>query len=84
MDNFKTTDYFAFTRQREDRKGITDEWILKAVNETVKESVQADGRIRRWAWIEAEGKFFRVILLEDAETVHNAFIDRQYHSEGTE
>jgi hypothetical protein len=41
--------------------------------------IQADGRIRRWARIEAaEGRALRVVLLPDGETVHNAFFDRGY------
>jgi hypothetical protein len=41
-----------------------------------KETIQQDGRIRRWAPIaEMDGKFLRVILLPDGETVHNAFFD---------
>jgi hypothetical protein len=44
-----------------------------------REEVQADGRIRRWAKIpEANDKYLRVILLEDGETVHNAFFDRTF------
>lgn len=40
----------------------------------VKQVTQADGRIRRWAAIaEAEGRYARVVLLEDGETVRNAF-----------
>jgi hypothetical protein len=36
-------------------------------------SVQQDGRIRRWAPIqEMNGRYLRVILLPDGETVHNA------------
>jgi hypothetical protein len=42
------------------------------------EKVQSDGRIRRWAWIEEEKKYLRVVLLEDKETIHNAFFDRDY------
>jgi hypothetical protein len=38
-----------------------------------------DGRIRRWAQIEAAGgRYLRVVLLEDGETVHNAFFDRGF------
>jgi len=41
--------------------------------------MQADGRIRRWARIEeAEGRWLRVVLLADGETVHNAFFDRGF------
>jgi hypothetical protein len=39
----------------------------------------ADGRIRRWAAItEMDGRYLRVILLPDGETVHNAFFDRSF------
>jgi len=45
----------------------------------VKEVIQADGRLRRWAAIEEmDGKVLRVILLADGETVHNAFFDRSF------
>ena len=40
--------------------------------------MQADGRIKKWKNIEEAGKYLRVILLEDGETVHNAFFDRNY------
>jgi hypothetical protein len=44
-----------------------------------KEVIQADGRIRRWAPIpEMGGRYLRVILLADGETVHNAFFDRSF------
>jgi len=40
------------------------------------ETVQKDGRIRRWAPIEEmENRFLRVVLLPDRETVHNVFFD---------
>jgi len=40
--------------------------------------VQSDGRIRKWGWISEESKFLRIILLEDGETVHNAFFGRSF------
>lgn len=43
------------------------------------ESTQVDGRIRRWAQIEeAGGRWLRVVVLADGETVHNAFFDRGF------
>ena len=45
----------------------------------MKERVQSDGRIRRWIRIpEMENRALRVVLLEDGETVHNAFFDRGF------
>lgn len=74
----KTTRYFDHTRHRPDRRRIAVEWILVAISRPIKEEIQSDGRIRKWAWIEEEGRFLRVILLEDGETVHNAFFDRNF------
>ncbi len=32
----------------------------------------------KWKKIKEEGRFLRVILLPDGETVHNAFFDRRF------
>ena len=74
----KTTKYFKFMLNRPDRKMIRDEWIKFVVENPVHEMIQADGRIRRWGEIEEVGKYLRVILLEDGETIHNAFFDRNF------
>ncbi|HLG73101.1 MAG TPA: hypothetical protein VK009_21985 [Chloroflexota bacterium] len=40
---------------------------------------QPDGRLRYWAFCsELDGKALRVITLEDQETIHNAFPDRNF------
>ncbi|MEZ4712802.1 MAG: hypothetical protein R3A44_36780 [Caldilineaceae bacterium] len=76
---YKTTEYFNHTRKRPDRAIIEDRWIEFVIENAVREHVQSDGRIRRWAKIEeAEGRYLRVVLLEDGETVHNAFFDRRF------
>lgn len=75
----KVTLYFAALRSRPDRAIIREEWIERAIHSPVKEMVQADGRIRRWAQIpEMENRYLRVVLLPDGETVHNAFFDRRF------
>jgi hypothetical protein len=75
----KYTQYFLHTRQRPDRRGIKLEWIEHVVAAPMKQAVQVDGRIRRWGRVpEAGGKYLRVVLLKDGETVHNAFFDRQF------
>ena len=75
----KCTRYFEALRIRPDRASIRDEWIERAIHAPVKEIVQGDGRIRRWALIpEFENRYLRVVLLEDGETVHNAFFDRRF------
>ena len=66
-------------RNRPDRAIIQDEWIQRVVDHPAKEIRQQDGRIRRWAPIaEVGGRYLRVILLPDGETVHNAFFDRSF------
>ena len=75
----KCTHYFLAMRTRPDCVLIRDEWIERVIQKPVKETVQADGRIRRWAAIaEMDGRFLRVILLADGETIHNAFFDRSF------
>ena len=77
----KCTQYFLFIKQHPDRAIIKDEWILDTINKPVKTKVQSDGRIRKWKFIEEVGRYLRVILLEDGETVHNAFFDRSFREE---
>ena len=75
----KTTAYFEAIRKRPDRAVIHFEWIERAIQAPIREVLQADGRIRRWITIpEVGGKFLRVVLLADGETVHNAFFDRGF------
>ena len=75
----KSTRYFNATRNREDRRHITDGWIEQVATHPAHERIQADSRIRRWAPIaEAGGRMLRVVLLADGETVHNAFFDRGF------
>ena len=58
---------------------IRDEWIERTIANSVKRLVQADGRTRCWAPVpEADGRYLRVVLPSDGETVHNAFFDRGF------
>ena len=74
----KTTEYFKHMRRRPDRAIIQDEWLSRVIQLPEKTQIQSDGRIRKWGWVPEENKFLRVILLEDGETVHNAFFDRSF------
>jgi hypothetical protein len=74
----KTTEYFRYLRKRPDRAYIKEGWILQAIRNPIHTEVHSDGRIRKWTKIEEEHKYLRVILLEDGETVHNAFFDRNF------
>lgn len=75
----KQTKYFESVRRRPDRAGIQDAWLEQAILHPVRRTRQADGRIRHWYRVpEKENRILRVILLEDGETVHNAFFDRNF------
>ncbi len=73
----KFTKYFLYIRQRPDRAKIKMDWVEDAIKNPDYTEVQSDGRIRKWKKI-GEGKFLRVVLLPDGETVHNAFFDRSF------
>ena len=55
-------------RQRADRVMSVDEWIQRAIDASLEQHVQADGRIRRWGRVpEAGNRMLRVVLLADGE-----------------
>jgi hypothetical protein len=75
----KTTRYFNAMRARADRAAIREDWIVRAITRPEHERIQKDGRIRRWTRVpEAGGRWLRVVVLADGETVHNAFFDRSF------
>lgn len=65
-------------KKRPDRAYIKEKWIKFVIKNPERTEIQSDGRIRKWAKIDDVDRFLRVILLEDGETVHNAFFDRSF------
>jgi hypothetical protein len=59
------------------------EWCADVLASPLVREVQADGRIRHWAFIPELGRHLRVITLEDGQTIHNAFPDRDFRPEKT-
>ena len=79
LGGVKVTRYFETIRQRPDRVLIQDAWIQRAITSPIRQTIQKDGRIRRWCQVpEMDNRYLRVILLPDGETVHNAFFDRDF------
>lgn len=74
----KFTQYFLHTKDRSDRRRIQEQWIESAIQDPIRREVQNDGRVRVWTYVAEEGKYLRVVLLADGETVHNAFFDRSF------
>ena len=74
----KVTRYFREQVLRK-RPYIRQEWCERIVGRPLKREVQPDGRIRYWGSVpELQGRVLRVITLEDGETLHNAFPDRNF------
>lgn len=80
----KFTNYFLYTRQRLDRKEIKIDWIEQVFRFPEFENIQVDGRKRRWGYIKDVDKYLRVVVLEDNETIHNAFFDRDFKKQQDE
>ncbi len=73
----KTTRYFEEQVLRK-RPYLRREWCERALREAVHREIQPDGRVRYWIFIPEIAKYLRVVTLEDGETVHNAFPDRDF------
>ena len=59
------------------RLEIDLDWCDRVITNPIKVETQPDGRIRHWGIIaEADNRVLRVVTLDDGETVHNAFFDR--------
>ena len=80
----KTTRYFEEQVLRK-RPYIEREWCALAIADPIHSEIQEDGRIRFWAEVslagEEELRVLRVVTLEDGETVHNAFLDRNFRKD---
>ncbi len=75
----KTTPYFE--QKLLDRPEIRREWCERVIVDPLKMQIQPNGRISRWAVIpEYSDRVLRVITLEDGETLHNAYFDRNFRS----
>jgi hypothetical protein len=73
----KTTGYFRDSVLIR-RPYLKTDWIQAVLDNPVRTEVQPNGRIRHWAYVEDLGKYLRVVVETDGETVHNAFADRGF------
>jgi hypothetical protein len=80
----KTTRYFEEQVLRK-RPYIQRDWCRDVLAAPVRREMQPDDRIRHWGRImvpgEARPRYLRVVTLEDGETVHNAFFDRNFRED---
>jgi hypothetical protein len=75
----KTTAYFE--QKLLERPEIQRAWCERVLANPLKTVIQPNGRISYWAVIPEYGnRVLRVITLEDGETLHNAYFDRNFRS----
>ena len=73
----KTTRYFE-EQVLIKRPYLKREWCEQAIQNPIIKVVEPNGGIRYWCYIEELGKYLRVVTLDDGETIHNAFPDRNF------
>lgn len=75
---FRFTNYFENEVLRK-RPYLKKEWCIQVVERPIRSEPQEHNRHRFWGEVqELEGRFLRVVTLEDRVTIHNAFPDRRF------
>lgn len=74
------TEYFKEQVLRK-RLYLKPEWIWRVFDKPLRVEEQSDGRIRYWGYIDEAGGYLRVVTLSDGQTVHNAFLDRDFEEQ---
>jgi hypothetical protein len=78
MPEYRFTAYFEQEVLRK-RPYLRREWCMRVLEQPLRVERQEDNRYRFWAAIpELEGRYLRVVTLEDGVTIHNAFPDRGF------
>jgi len=76
--DYRFTDYFEKEVLRK-RPYLQKEWCIRVLTNPLRSEPQEKNRYRFWAEIEElEGRFLRVVTLQDKVTIHNAFPDRRF------
>lgn len=52
--------------------------IISVLNAATRKEREQNGRIRQWGYVAELQRWLRVVTLPDEETVHNAFLDRNF------
>jgi hypothetical protein len=78
MTEYRFTNYFEQEVLRK-RPYLKKAWCTYVVENAVRAEPQEHNRFRFWAAIpELEGRYLRVVTLDDRVTIHNAFPDRDF------
>jgi hypothetical protein len=72
------TDYFEKAVLKK-RPYLRREWCVHVLEHPIRSEPQEHNRYRFWGEIaELEGRYLRVVTLDDKRTIHNAFPDRRF------
>ena len=78
MSNYQFTPYFEQEVLRK-RPYLTKDMCIRVVEAPLRMDRQEKNRFRFWAAVaELDGRYLRVITLDDQLTIHNAFPDRGF------
>lgn len=78
---FWRTRYFALVvMAKPGRRSIDPLDVLAVLTAPIKRQREPNGRVRYWGWVPRLQSYVRVVTLDDGETVHNAFLDRDFEA----
>ena len=78
MKQYQYTPYFEKEVLRK-RPYLKVEWLIAIVENPTRSEPQENNRYRFWGAVpELDGRYLRVVTLEDRSTIHNAFPDRRF------
>lgn len=78
MADYRFTEYFENEVLRK-RPYLKKEWCIRILENPIRSEPQESNRYRFWAKIPGlEGRYLRVVTLEDKVTIHNTFPDRRF------
>ena len=60
------------------QRGILLEWCERVLANPVEVRQQDNGMYQMWGFIVEWGKYLRIVMLDDMETLHTALPDRRY------
>ena len=80
MSSYTFTEYFEREVLRK-RPYLHRQWCIAVIENPIRVEQQDDNRYRFWGVVPAlEGRYLRVVTLEDRVTIHNAFPDRGFRA----
>jgi len=78
MEKYGYTPYFENEVMRK-RPYLKREWLVAIIENPIRSEPQENNRYRFWGAVpELDGRYLRVVTLEDRVTIHNAFPDRRF------